>query len=105
MPSCQSCGGLARPNILLFGDWNYIEPESPCDLTQQIHKARRAKFPVVLEIGAGDFVPTVRRFSESLFMPLIRINPKDPHIPSHVKGVSLKMGAAQASVLLSNGIL
>lgn len=104
LPKCPSCSGLARPNILLFGDWDYIEPDLPCDLTQQLAKVRRARFPVVVEIGAGESVPTVRRFSESLGIPLIRINPRDTHIPFGLDGVSLKMGAAEASMFLMDGI-
>ena len=25
LPQCPACGGLARPNILMFGDWGWVE--------------------------------------------------------------------------------
>lgn len=50
--------------------------------------------PVVIEIGAGTHVPTVRWFSETLGEPLIRINPTEPDIPG--RGVSLPLGGLAA---------
>ena len=50
--------------------------------------------PVVIEIGAGSHVPTVRWFSETLGVPLIRINPTEPDIPG--RGVSLACGGLEA---------
>ncbi len=49
---------------------------------------------MVIEIGAGSHVPTVRWFSETLGVPLIRINPTEPDIPG--RGVSLACGGLEA---------
>ena len=77
LPTCPSCAGLARPNIMMFDD--------PCwDQTRTIvQRARldawlcRLKRPVVIEIGAGMAIPTVRWFGGHLDCPMIRINPND----------------------------
>ena len=53
-----------------------------------------ARRTVVVEIGAGLQVPTVRWFSESLGEPMIRINPTEPDIPG--RGVSLPAGGLAA---------
>ena len=90
LPQCPHCGGLARPNILMFGDWHWLEHR------QQLQEARLQQFvqhhqhTLVIEIGAGLAVPTVRRFSEQFCPYLIRINPRDSQIP-HQQGISLAM--------------
>lgn len=73
-PHCPRCGGLARPNILMFGDWNWIERRQTLQY-QALHEwLGQASSPVVIEIGAGTAIPTVRKFGENLSCPLIRIN-------------------------------
>jgi hypothetical protein len=56
-----------------------------------VRKAGKAL--VVIELGAGSAVPTVRRFSEavarSLGGTLIRINPREPEVPLGAIGLSL----------------
>jgi len=59
---------------------------------------------VVVELGAGEAVPTVRRTSESLVRrlggTLVRINPRESQIPSGVRGESLACGAAEGLELI-----
>ncbi|NUT91199.1 MAG: NAD-dependent protein deacetylase, partial [Saccharothrix sp.] len=61
---------------------------------------------VVLEIGAGVAVPTVRRQAElasAASGALIRINPREPDV-RHGRGVSLPMGALEAlTALMGSG--
>lgn len=52
----------------------------------------RAKNVVIIELGAGQDIPTVRHYGEMLGWPMIRINPRDPELGSP-SGVSLPMGA------------
>ena len=83
LPCCVRCGGLARPNILMFGDDAWSPGRT---LAQQVRfqawlrSLARGKF-AVMELGAGTAVPTVRLTSEQLAaagrVPLIRINPRD----------------------------
>lgn len=84
LPTCPGCGRLARPNVLMFGDWEWDESrtaEQERRLERWLGQVRGQRL-VVLEVGAGQAVPTVRRFSEqvaeSFHAPLIRINPREP---------------------------
>jgi NAD-dependent SIR2 family protein deacetylase len=83
LPRCRSCGGLARPNVLMFDDDKWSPGRTA---TQQVRYRAwlrllaRGRF-VVIEIGAGANGPSVRGTSEQLAsagrVPLIRINPRD----------------------------
>lgn len=80
MPRCPQCGALARPNIMMFGDWEWVDvpyEEQGQRLTTWISSVSK---PVVVEVGAEKALPTVRRFSErSARQRLIRINPREPN--------------------------
>jgi hypothetical protein len=56
---------------------------------------RAAANPVVIELGAGKSVATVRMMSERSGFPLIRINLRDPEVsaPNHI-GISVGALAA-----------
>ncbi|MCA8222901.1 SIR2 family NAD-dependent protein deacylase [Burkholderia sp. BC1] len=91
-PRCPHCGGLARPNILMFGDagWlgaRYAEQERA--LQQWIAQAGRV---AVVEIGAGTAIPTVRMMSEQLGADVIRINAREAHA-RRADVIGLKGGA------------
>ncbi len=76
-PACPHCQGLARPNIYLFDDWEWLDSRSKFQnlrLNAWLAKVSRL---VIIEIGAGTAIPTVRRFGERLGQRLIRINPRD----------------------------
>ena len=82
LPRC-TCGRLARPNILMFGDGNWIETEVDEQykrLSEWLTELGSAKLAVI-EMGAGKAVPTVRFFAERSAKKqkgvLIRINPRD----------------------------
>lgn len=95
LPVCPHCGALARPNILMFGDaewlpWRYVEQKAELDLWK-IDRRRG----VVIEIGAGTAIPSVRLFSENQGWPLIRINPTEPDVKL-LGSISLKMGGSEA---------
>lgn len=77
LPRCPACGALARPNILMFSDggWDGAAVERQMERLQHwLNKGRRS---VVLEIGAGTAIATVRRFGEELDVPLLRLNPDE----------------------------
>ena len=97
-PRCVRCGGPARPNILMFEDRAYKHDEASVSrfsswataveehVERETAAGRRCRV-VVLEIGAGDNVRTVRQTSETLLRDvvgaggvptLIRINPDLP---------------------------
>ncbi len=76
-PRCPRCGGLARPNFLLFSDPAWVVERTDAQRLRMEVWQGRAENPVVIEIGAGLALPAVRMFSESLRIPLIRINAHD----------------------------
>lgn len=99
IPVCPTCGATARPNVLMFGDWLWL----PHRTAAQEERMRRwlegleGRF-VVIEIGAGTAVPTVRLTSEHLARNpggrLVRINPREPRTPADGIGVALQGLAA-----------
>jgi len=100
LPRCPICGGLARPNVLMFGDgaWNPGRTAA-----QQIRfrlwlrRIARGKL-LVVEVGAGTAIPTVRQTAEELAeaagTPLVRINPHEAGGPPGA--ISLVEGARTA---------
>ena len=100
LPRCLDCGGIARPNILMFGDyrWNYSRTDAQRDrLVQWIDRLEEEGTRIaIIEMGAGTAVPTVRNTSEQIAkrfdVPLIRINPRE----SQGAEIGIEMGAAEA---------
>jgi NAD-dependent SIR2 family protein deacetylase len=100
LPSCPRCGQMARPNILMFGDWGW--DSSNADAQQRRLKTWLASIEgsslVVIECGAGTAIPTVRLACEGIAHrhggTLIRINPREPVVPSGQ--ISLPLGALKA---------
>jgi len=82
LPHCPRCGGLARPNILMFDDWDWIAARQRAQFTALEKWLAAVRNLVVIEIGAGTAIPTVRRFGENQNAPLIRINKTDSQVPS-----------------------
>ncbi len=86
IPRCKRCPGVARPNILMFGDYGW--------LPERTH-AQRGRFDAfleehqgeplaVVELGAGTAIPTIRLLSERLGdvegAAVVRINPREADI-------------------------
>jgi NAD-dependent SIR2 family protein deacetylase len=102
LPACPRCGGVARPNVLMFGDDGWIErrtDEQHARLRAWLSSIERARARLaVVELGAGTAVPTVRLTSESLARrldgTLIRVNPREPEVPRGA--ISLSLGARAA---------
>ncbi|RZQ61866.1 NAD-dependent protein deacetylase [Amycolatopsis suaedae] len=98
LPSCPDCGGVARPNILMFGDFGWVGDRTDAQLRELNEWRRRQRDLVVVELGAGRAVPTVRRYAElasAATGALIRINPREPEV-RHGRGVSIPSGALPA---------
>jgi hypothetical protein len=94
LPLCAHCDLLARPNVLMFDDWSWLPARTEVQLAR-LHAWRlEVSNPVLVEIGAGVEIPSVRRLGESLNIPLIRINPKHPDIEKR-QGVGLSLGALE----------
>lgn len=97
LPRCRNCSALARPNILMFGDWDWLG-----DRTDEQQKrfsewldglASQSARPAVIELGAGSAIPTVRGLSERVAhrfrTRLIRINPREYSVPAGHIGLPL----------------
>lgn len=100
-PICSYCGGMARPNILMFNDSGWLEGRSSMQHAQQQIWLKNVFNPVVIEMGAGSSIPSVRMFSSRATLyhnaKLIRINPHpNDHKVSRFQDVELKMGALEA---------
>ncbi|RSE32530.1 SIR2 family NAD-dependent protein deacylase [Acinetobacter junii] len=93
LPHCKHCGGLARPNILMFDDYEWIAQRQTQQRNRLESFINQYKQPLVIEIGAGTAIPTVRYFSERFAPSLIRINPRDYALPK-TGGIALAMNAA-----------
>jgi len=96
LPQCPHCSDVARPNILMFGDWRFLGTrcEEQAQRYQRWRAGLDARKTVVIEMGAGTSIPTVRHEGEALLRKgatLIRINPREPQGPSGT--LSLPMGA------------
>jgi NAD-dependent SIR2 family protein deacetylase len=104
LPSCPRCSGLARPNILLFGDFEWDgarteAQESRFEAWLADLRRERASLAVI-EIGAGTAIPTVRMLGERLVVrmgaTLIRINLREADVPADQIGIS---SGAEAALL------
>ncbi len=87
LPACIACGAVSRPNILMFDDWGFDGGRA----TQQAARYQAwdsgldPESLVVIELGAGTAVPTVRHESEAhqaRGATLIRINPRESSGPA-----------------------
>lgn len=98
LPRCPSCGAVARPNILMFNDSKWVDGRSREQEDRQEAWLHTQAAPVVIEIGAGTDVPTVRYFTRAVVREtggvLIRINPDA--VPGDAADVTLAMPALEA---------
>lgn len=99
VPLCRHCGHTARPNILMFGDYSWLPNRTrgqEMRFDSFLGQHRHAPM-VVIEMGAGTAIPTIRYMSEDLGhqfkATVIRVNPRDPHIGG--RHVSLPCGALE----------
>merc|ERR1712083_105355 len=108
LPRCHLCNAVARPNVLMFGDFACGQRrlrEQSARYKQWLKKVDEAGLPVVcLEIGAGRTVPTVRsaleEYAKRSHAKLIRINLDDFDLPKALaqdgRAVALPLGALDA---------
>jgi len=99
VPKCLNCGATARPNILMFGDWSWIFDRTAGQerCFEEFIINHRDHPMVVIEMGAGRAIPTIRHTSEQLGRrngaAVVRINPREGDIaPPHI---SLACGALE----------
>ncbi|KDB52902.1 silent information regulator protein Sir2 [Sphaerotilus natans subsp. natans DSM 6575] len=100
LPRCPDCGAVARPAILMFDDAAWVETpfERQADaLDDWLTQVRGCRL-VVLEIGAGSAIVSVRSFAQRLSrgpgVRWIRLNPDGSRLPPG-HGPSLQGGALE----------
>ena len=117
-PRCVTCGALARPNILMFGDggWVSSRTEAQAQRFSAFERGERTDFAVattsevprrsiladargvvVVECGAGTAIPTIRLLGEQLARrggTLVRINVREPEGPAGT--IAIASGALAA---------
>lgn len=105
IPACPQCGAIARPNILMFGDWDWQEARTAAQETALMTWLSKVNYLAIIEMGAGTAIPSVRHLGERLVRTrgkhtkLLRINPNESQVPNtgkdnHYYGVN--MGALEA---------
>lgn len=100
LPRCPYCQQLARPNILMFGDHGWLSQRSN-EQEQRFNQfliQNNGKRLVIIELGAGTAVPTIRHLTQTLSRKqgacAIRINPREAQISA--PNISLSLGALEA---------
>ncbi len=107
LPRVPNSAAPARPNILMFGDSGWLSTRS-----DQQHRRENEWLNslngknVVIEMGAGTAVPSVRHYSEQFVKlfgaTLIRINPRESQGPQGT--ISLEYGALEGLELIEAAI-
>ncbi|WP_456479046.1 SIR2 family NAD-dependent protein deacylase [Nautilia sp.] len=97
IPACRVCKKTARPNILMFSDLRFVNKRVDLQLARFEYWLSQIDGKlVIIEIGAGTAVPTVRMTSEkirrSFDSVLIRINP----LEAEGADIRIKKGALEA---------
>lgn len=94
-PRCPHCDAVARPNILMFGDWGWLDDRTRSQeegFAAWFHDAGRV---AVIEIGAGTAIPTVRRLGERTATTLIRVNPQTDGPHAEPGSIALRCGGLE----------
>lgn len=89
MPRCKHCGAVSRPNILMFWDSAWLPSRADAQAARGAEWLGSVERLIVLEVGAGTTLPTVRRFSERHGARVIRVNAREPLIDPAI-GIGLE---------------
>ncbi len=99
VPRCPRCGAVSRPNILMFGDYAWLHDRTAAQGARfdAFLEAQGSEPLVVVELGAGTAVPTIRMTSERLVRRddalLVRVNLREADVrPPHL---SIAAGALE----------
>jgi NAD-dependent deacetylase len=95
-PACPSCGGLLRPDVVLFGE------ELPAAGMARLEQALARGFDLVFSIGTTSVFPYVAWpvvWARQAGVPTVEINPGESEV-SHLVDYRLRTGAAEAMAAL-----
>ena len=102
-PLYPHCGGLARPNVMMFGDWGWTSVLVEQQRRRELHWRNMVDEALgtvaIVEIGAGTAITSVRYFCHELIRQrgarLVRINPREFDVPS-TSHVGIPLGSLEA---------
>lgn len=113
LPLCKNCNrAYKRPNVCMFGDFGWQHERTSAQEERWSHyiKTLRGKKVVVIELGAGTAIPSVRLMGEKIVREnenahLIRINLEQPQLTGAysekaVRGLAFPCGALKALKLI-----
>jgi NAD-dependent SIR2 family protein deacetylase len=101
LPRCPECGDVARPNVLMF-----VDPDWLANVTREQEQryrqwlaSVRGRRLMVIELGAGTAIATIRMLGERLAserdrVTLVRINPDVTDAEAPV--IPVRLGALEA---------
>lgn len=104
LPECPKCGDVARPNILMFGDFGWIPDREDAQrrrYDEWLYSLRGKKLAIV-ECGAGTAVPTVRYECERQPGTLIRVNTREPEVSGD--NIGLPLGCLEAVTKMDGAV-
>lgn len=106
LPYHPASGELMRPNILMFGDYQWLDSRTESQRGNFQEWMSRLHRPVIIELGAGTALATIRRTSERLASTLtnahlIRINPTDSQVPHPDRDLAIPTGALAGLQLIN----
>ncbi len=109
IPRCPRCKAVSRPNILMFGDWGWLAQRTYQQEKrfQRFMDEQEDQRIVVIEMGAGTAIPTIRSTSERLGWrhagaTVIRINLREPEIQA--PHIGLACGALEGLRAIDAGV-
>jgi NAD-dependent SIR2 family protein deacetylase len=98
LPRCSGCGGGARPNVLLHGDWAWDMSRLEAQDARFRSWLNGRRGVVVLELGETPRLPVlrayVRRLAEDAGATLVRICARDASVPEG--GIPVPMSPRRA---------
>ncbi len=109
IPYCSNCQSVARPNVLMFGDFQWIERRTRMQ-EERFNKCTDCvdckQAPVIIELGAGKAIPSIRWIGERMVRnrnaKLIRINTREAEVPDGQ--ISIALGAREALERISENL-
>lgn len=103
-PHCPRCGSMARPNILMFDDYSWVEEPTALSRIRLDAWTQGRGGIVVIELGAGTDIATARRFGERHAARFIRINARQAGVRDMRSGVGLQGTALGVLTALDQAI-
>jgi hypothetical protein len=110
LPVCPRCGQTARPNILMFNDTAWVDAVTRVQMQafERWKSAVRGLRLVIVEIGAGTAIPTIRRIGERAAerarTTLVRINPEEEAHDAAENALVVPLPALQALTLIDEAM-